>query len=73
MTLLRRVYYNGLYVVAELEDTLPTGKYIFGNDPFVMNAENLQVRIKNRKDLGLDTTEDQKALDKIYSHKDYKP
>lgn len=70
MTMLHRVYYNGVHVVAELEE----GSYVSIPDrKFVMNAENLETRIKNREKLQLDTKEEQKALNLIRGHKDYKP
>jgi hypothetical protein len=70
MTLLSRVYYNGVYVVAEFEKE----GYIRTSDrKFVMNAENLEERIKNLEKLQVDTKEERKALDLIRSHKDYKP
>jgi hypothetical protein len=73
MTKLRRVYYNGVYVVAELKEDIPSGRVFYSDDIFVLNAKDLKERIKNRKSYGLDVTEDQEALRLIESHKEYKP
>lgn len=69
MTKLNRIYYNGVYVVAEFEeedDYLPDRK-------FPLNARNVEIRIKNKEKAGLDTKEERKALSLIRGHKDYKP
>jgi hypothetical protein len=73
MTILHRVYYNGDYVVATLEETSPSGLSFPEAREFDLNAKNLEERIKNRENLGLDASSEKIALSMIRGHKDYKP
>lgn len=63
-----RVYNNGTHVVAEFERRSwePPRK-------FVLNAENLEHRIRVRERQGLDTEVERKALSLVRGHKDYRP
>jgi hypothetical protein len=63
-----RVYNNGLYVVAEFQETdcFPVRK-------FPLNAESIKERIRNREKYGLDTVVERMALGLVRGHKDYRP
>jgi len=54
-----RVYDNTFYIVAEFKWSVPA---FDTPQHFVLNKENLEKRISNRKHYGMDTIEETKAL-----------